>query len=146
GRAGWVYLIATPAGAAALVAMFLLIGKSAGSYDFAAFAGAGALGAGSAAVVFALALVGFGAKAGFVPLHVWLPEAHAAAPSHVSAVMSGVLIKMGLYGVLRTLLLLGSPPPWIGPLLLGIGLVSAVTGIALASYQRDMKRVLAYSS
>ena len=94
---------------------------------------------------FVLALVGFGVKAGFVPLHVWLPEAHAAAPSHVSALMSGVLIKLGLYGLLRALTFL-APARWWGPLLLALGVIGGLLGISLALYQRDMKRVLAYSS
>src|SRR5439155_4088255 len=99
-----------------------------------------------AGVVFILALIGFGAKAGFVPFHVWLPEAHAAAPSHVSALMSGVMIKMGLYGVLRVLTFLGPPAAWWGPTLAILGLITALVGIALALHQRDVKRVLAYSS
>jgi formate hydrogenlyase subunit 3/multisubunit Na+/H+ antiporter MnhD subunit len=95
--------------------------------------------------VLVLALVGFGVKAGIVPLHVWLPEAHAAAPSHVSALMSGVLIKLGLYGILRALTFL-APARWPGPVLLSLGIVGGLLGISLALYQRDMKRVLAYSS
>lgn len=144
-RAGWVYLIASHVAATALVAFFLVFGRAAHGFDFDALRAASPT-PGVTAILIVLALVGFGIKAGFVPLHVWLPEAHAAAPSHVSAVMSGVLIKMGLYGVLRTVLLLGGPPAWIGPLLAGIGLLGALTGITLASYQRDLKRVLAYSS
>jgi len=144
-RAGWVYLIASHVAGAVLVAFFLVFGQQAHGFDFDALRAASPTPPVTALLV-VLALVGFGIKAGFVPLHVWLPEAHAAAPSHVSAIMSGVLIKMGLYGVLRTVLLLRAPPAWIGPLLAGIGLVGAVTGITLASYQRDMKRVLAYSS
>ena len=97
-RAGWVYLVATHVGTAALIAMFAVLARGAGSYDFAAFGASAPLGAATALIVFVLALIGFGAKAGLVPLHVWLPEAHAAAPSHVSAVMSGVLLKMGIYG------------------------------------------------
>jgi len=143
-RAGWVYLIASHVGAAALVAFFLVLGRQAHDFDFDALRAASPAPLVSA-LLMVLALVGFGIKAGFVPLHVWLPEAHAAAPSHVSAVMSGVLIKVGLYGVLRMVLLLHTPA-WTGPLLAAIGLVGAVVGITLASYQRDMKRVLAYSS
>jgi formate hydrogenlyase subunit 3/multisubunit Na+/H+ antiporter MnhD subunit len=144
-RAGWVYLIASHIAGAALVALFLAFGGQAHGFDFETFRAASP---DSPVVVLLtlLALTGFGIKAGFVPLHVWLPEAHASAPSHVSALMSGVLIKMGLYGILRTLLLFEAPPSWIGPLLAGVGLAGATIGIALASYQRDMKRVLAYSS
>src|SRR5207244_12072913 len=101
--------------------------------------------AGWAALVFALALVGFGAKAGFVPFHVWLPEAHPAAPSHVSALMSGVMIKMGLYGLLRVMTFLGPPAPWWGLTLAGLGLLTAIVGISLALSLRDIKRGLAYS-
>jgi formate hydrogenlyase subunit 3/multisubunit Na+/H+ antiporter MnhD subunit len=144
-RAGWVYLIASHIVAALLIALFLVFGAQAHGFDFESFRAASPAPAVLALLV-VLALTGFGIKAGFVPLHVWLPEAHASAPSHVSALMSGVLIKMGLYGVLRMLLLLDALPSWIGPLLVCIGLASATTGIALASYQRDMKRVLAYSS
>src|SRR5271166_4004939 len=100
-KAGWVYLIATHLGVAFLFLAFVLLGRSAGSLEFEAFRATPALGPGSAGLIFLIALVGFGAKAGFVPFHVWLPEAHPAAPSHVSALMSGVMIKMGLYGILR---------------------------------------------
>ena len=102
--------------------------------------------AGPAGLIFVLALIGFGAKAGFVPFHVWLPEAHPAAPSHVSALMSGVMIKMGLYGLLRVVSFIGPPAPWWGLTLAALGLLTALVGISLALYQRDMKRVLAYSS
>src|SRR5208283_1489793 len=89
---------------------------------------------------------GFGFKAGIMPLHVWLPGAHANAPSHVSAVMSGVMIKMGVYGILRVLFLLPPPPAWWGGVLLALGAATAVGGIAFANVQADLKRVLAYSS
>jgi formate hydrogenlyase subunit 3/multisubunit Na+/H+ antiporter MnhD subunit len=145
-RAGWVYLIATHLGAAFLFATFLLISRRAGALDFAAFSAVQESDAGWAGLTFVLALVGFGAKAGLVPFHVWLPEAHPAAPSHVSALMSGVMIKMGLYGLLRVLSFLGPPAPWWGPTLAAFGLVTGVVGIALALHQRDLKRALAYSS
>ncbi len=100
-----------------------------------------------AAVAFLLALVGFGAKAGLVPMHVWLPEAHPAAPSPVSALMSGVMLKTAIYGVLRvTFDLLGEPEWWWGLIPLGIGLFSAIYGVVFAAAQTDMKRLLAYSS
>jgi formate hydrogenlyase subunit 3/multisubunit Na+/H+ antiporter MnhD subunit len=82
--------------------------------------------------LFVFALIGFGAKAGFVPWHVWLPEAHPAAPSHVSAIMSGVMIKMGLYGILRITTFLGEPAAWWGPTLIVIGLAGGLVGISLA--------------
>jgi len=139
-RAGWVYLIAAHIGVACLFAMFLLLGRASGSLQFAAFTTPTA-----PTLVFLLALVGFGVKAGVVPLHVWLPEAHAAAPSHVSALMSGVLIKMGIYGLLRVMTFLPFSSRW-GPTLMWLGLAGALVGISLALYQRDLKRVLAYSS
>jgi hydrogenase-4 component B len=145
-RAGWIYLIATHLGVIFLFSAFLLLAQHAGSSDFARFRAMPVLGAGWAGLLFVLALVGFGAKAGLVPFHVWLPEAHPAAPSHVSAVMSGVMIKMGLYGLLRMITFLGPPAFWWGPLLAAIGLITALVGVALAIQQRDMKRALAYSS
>jgi formate hydrogenlyase subunit 3/multisubunit Na+/H+ antiporter MnhD subunit len=143
-RAGWVYLIAGHIGVAFLLALLLLLGRNAGGLAFASFAARPAGGA-FGLLIFLLSILGFGVKAGVVPLHVWLPEAHAAAPSHVSALMSGVLIKLGLYGILRTLTFL-EPSRWPGPLLLGLGVAGGLLGISLALYQRDMKRALAYSS
>lgn len=147
--AGWIYLVATHVGGLFLLAFFLALGRHAGSLDFDQFMAAGRaapLAPVAAGTVFLLALIGFGTKAGLVPLHIWLPEAHPAAPSHVSALMSGVMIKMGVYGLLRTLMFLGGPAAWWGPLLAALGLAGALTGIALALFQRDMKRTLAYSS
>jgi len=141
-RAGRTYLIATHLGTGALLVLFLLLGQSSGSLDFADLGP----GAGSLTLLFVLAMIGFGTKAGFVPLHVWLPEAHPASPSHVSALMSGVMIKTGLYGLLRILTWLGPPPPAWGWALLEVGVVSAVGGVLLALAQHDLKRVLAYSS
>jgi hydrogenase-4 component B len=145
-RAGWIYLVATHLGVVFLFATFLLLGRQAGSLEFDAFHKMPARDAGWSGLIFVLALIGFGAKAGFVPFHVWLPEAHPAAPSHVSALMSGVMIKMGLYGILRVLTFLGPPAPWWGLTLSALGLLTAIIGISLALQQRDMKRVLAYSS
>lgn len=140
------YLVASHLGAAALFALFLLLGGAAGSLRFEAFAPLRAGGAVPAALLFVLALVGFGTKAGLVPLHVWLPEAHPAAPSHVSALMSGVLVKMGVYGILRIVTFLPPPPAWEGLLLAGVGLGGAIAALVLALGQRDLKRVLAYST
>ncbi len=145
-RAGMTYLIASQLGVAFLFAMFALLGHSAGSFNFDSFAGNVPAGGSLAGICFLLAVVGFGTKAGFVPLHIWLPDAHPAAPSHVSALMSGVMIKMGIYGLLRTLLFLGSPPAWWGALLVGIGIVTGISGVLHALTQRDIKRLLAYSS
>jgi formate hydrogenlyase subunit 3/multisubunit Na+/H+ antiporter MnhD subunit len=146
--AGWVYMIATHLGGAFLLLTFVLLGWHAdnASLTFEAFRSMPTLDPAWTGVLFVLALVGFGAKAGFVPFHVWLPEAHAAAPSHVSALMSGVMIKMGLYGLLRVLTFLGPPEPWWGSTLAILGLLTALIGISLALQQRDIKRVLAYSS
>ena len=98
-EAGLTYLVATHLGTAFLLAFFVLLAGSAGSLDFAAIASAP--NPASADALFLLAVVGFGTKAGFMPLHVWLPEAHSAAPTHVSAVMSGAMVKVGIYGLVR---------------------------------------------
>lgn len=132
-RAGWIYVVAAHVGTAVLIVLFVLMGSG-------SWAGT------HAGVLFVLALVGFGVKAGLVPLHVWLPEAHPAAPSHVSALMSGVMIKTGVYGIMRTLVLLGEPQAWWGWSLIGVGVVTGVVGAMHAIVQRDMKRMLAYSS
>jgi len=145
-RAGWIYLIATHLGVAFLLFAFMLLVRQAGSLEFEAYRWMPALGTSGASAIFVLAAIGFGAKAGFVPFHVWLPEAHPAAPSHVSALMSGVMIKMGFYGMFRMLTFLGRPVAWWGPTIAAFGLLTGVVGISLALEQRDMKRTLAYSS
>jgi hydrogenase-4 component B len=146
--AGWTYLVATHIGTAFLLVMFVLIGRKVGSLDFDQFEKlSGAPKAfGGASLLFLLAIIGFGTKAGFMPLHVWLPEAHPAAPSHVSALMSGVMIKTGIYGLVRILTFLGPPPLWWGWLLVGIGLSSGILGVLFALAQHDLKRLLAYHS
>ena len=141
-RAGWTYLVAMHLGTAFLLVLFLLLGRDSGSLDFDRFS----VGPGTAGVAFLLAIVGFGTKAGFIPVHVWLPEAHPAAPSHVSAVMSGVMIKTGIYGLLRTLTFLGPMPAWWGWTLLATGVVSGILGVLFALAQHDLKRLLAYHS
>ena len=140
-QAGWTYLVATHIGTAFLLAMFFLLGGPNNSMDFDKFSAGGQGG-----VIFLLAVIGFGTKAGFIPLHTWLPEAHPAAPSHVSAVMSGIMIKTGIYGLVRTLVFLGAPAEWWGWVLVGIGVVSGVLGVLLALAQHDLKRLLAYHS
>ncbi|HET8542422.1 MAG TPA: proton-conducting transporter membrane subunit [Anaeromyxobacter sp.] len=140
------YLVASHLGTAFVFGLFLALGAAAGSLRFESFAALRGPGALPAGLLFALAVVGFGTKAGLVPLHVWLPEAHPAAPSHVSALMSGVLVKMGVYGILRTLTFLPPPALWQGLLLAAAGLGGALAGLALALGQRDLKRVLAYST
>ena len=145
GAAGFTYLIASHIGVVFLFVLFGVLVRHAGSLDFTAFAATPLAGA-EATLGFGLALVGFGIKAGVWPLHGWLPEAHPAAPTPVSALMSGVMIKMGIYGLLRTLLFLGPPPTWWGATLVAIGAVSALAGVLLALAQHDLKRLLAYHS
>ena len=144
-RAGAVYLLATHAGSAMLLIFFSLLVAETGSYLFPA---GGALSAGAplAMAMAVSAFIGFGAKAGIMPLHIWLPSAHANAPSHVSAMMSGVMLKMGLYGLLRALSFFHDIPLSWGVFLVAAGIISALLGIAAAVAQRDLKRLLACSS
>ncbi len=144
--AGRTYLIATHLGTAFLLGFFIVLGHPAGSLDFAAIAGAAVPDPATAGLLFLLALVGFGTKAGLMPLHVWLPDAHPVAPSHVSAVMSAVMVKTGIYGIVRALTLLPAAPAWWGWLLIAIGTLSGIGGILFALAQRDLKRLLAYST
>jgi hydrogenase-4 component B len=145
-QAGLLYLIVTHTATLALFALFALWGARARDLTFDALAAAGPSLPGQGAAVLALALFAFGLKAGVVPLHFWLPEAHAAAPSHVSALFSGVMIKTGIYGLLRVLLLLGGAPAWWGWTVLSLGVVSGVLGVLWALTQHDLKRLLAYHS
>ncbi|HOA06117.1 MAG TPA: proton-conducting transporter membrane subunit [Candidatus Fermentibacter daniensis] len=146
-RAGWIYLITTHIGAAFLFVMFMLAGNGT-SLDFFSINVAGNLRADQtlANTIFLLALAGFGTKAGLVPTHIWLPEAHPAAPSHVSAVMSGVMIKTGIYGLFRIISMIGAPPLWWGWTLVVIGSASGILGVLFALAQHDLKRLLAYHS
>jgi hydrogenase-4 component B len=143
--AGWLYLAASHGATLTLFAMFAVLYGLTGSYDLVPLS-ASVVSPAAATVIFLLALAGFGLKAGIMPLHFWLPSAHAMAPSHVSAVMSGVLIKTGIYGLVRMTSLLPQPPLWWGGLLLALGVVSAVLGVAFALGQHDLKRLLAYHS
>ncbi|HIJ96540.1 MAG TPA: hydrogenase [Desulfuromonadales bacterium] len=144
-RAGTVYLIATHTGSAALYVLFSLLAAQSGSFLLPAAGSLSALP--PLAMMIAMAtFIGFGAKAGIMPLHIWLPSAHANAPSHVSAMMSGVMLKMGLYGIFRTLTFFHDPPLIWGMVLTVAGISSALLGIAFAVAQRDMKRLLACSS
>lgn len=145
-RAGMVYLIASHIGVVFLFILFTIFARHGGDFSFAALASAGPLSSSLANACFLLALVGFGSKAGFWLLHTWLPEAHPAAPSHVSATMSGVMIKMGIYGLLRALTFLGTPPAWWGITLIVVGALSGVLGVLHALAQHDLKRLLAYHS
>jgi hydrogenase-4 component B len=141
--AGFLYLAATHTGTLALFGMFALLG---GPACLVRLPAAGSLPAAGGTVIFLLALFGFGFKAGVMPLHIWLPPAHAAAPSQVSALMSGVMIKTGIYGLFRIILLFREIPAWWGWLILVLGLVSGIMGVVLAIAQHDLKRLLAYHS
>jgi hydrogenase-4 component B len=144
-EAGWIYLVATHVATLCLFALFALLRAGSGSFALVPIR-AENLTPGMATAIFTLALVGFGVKAGIMPLHVWLPSSHAIAPSHVSAIMSGVIIKMGIYGLFRTTAILPNPPLWWGVVVLSLGVVSGVLGVAFAVGQHDLKRLLAYHS
>ncbi len=144
-KAGTIYLLATHSGTMALFALFSLLHRVTGSFLLPAPHSL-STSVTLEAVILVTALIGFGGKAGLMPLHFWLPGAHANAPSHVSAMMSGLMLKMGVYGILRTVLLFVDLPGWFGWLLLVLGGWSALNGIALAAGQRDLKRLLACSS
>lgn len=145
-RAGYIYLVMASFGTLALLLAFGLLAGPAGGYEFAAMRGA-IHAAWLPGLVLVLVLLGAGSKAGLVPLHVWLPLAHPAAPSHVSALMSGVMTKVAVYGFIRIVFdLLGTPVWWWSIVVLVLGSVTAVLGILHAVLQRDLKRLLAYST
>jgi formate hydrogenlyase subunit 3/multisubunit Na+/H+ antiporter MnhD subunit len=139
--AGLLYLASAHIATAALLAFVLLL-SAGGNFQIDAIHA----GAASSGVLFVLMLLGFGTKAGLFPLHVWLPDAHSAAPSHVSALMSAVMITMGFYGLARFSALIGPPAPWWGFVLIVLGVLGALGGILFALAQSDVKRVLAYST
>jgi formate hydrogenlyase subunit 3/multisubunit Na+/H+ antiporter MnhD subunit len=144
-RAGYLYLVMACFGTLALLLAFGLLAGPNGGYDFAAIR-VGETTPGLAALALILALLGTGSKAGIVPLHVWLPLAHPAAPSHVSALMSGVMTKVAVYGFIRIVFdLLGEPVLWWwGGVVLALGGITAVLGVLYALMQHDLKRLLAY--
>ncbi|HET7718176.1 MAG TPA: hydrogenase 4 subunit B [Bauldia sp.] len=145
-RAGYVYILMASAGMMALLLAFGILAGSAGGYAFASIRTAD-LSPAFAALAAGLALAGAGSKAGLVPLHVWLPLAHPAAPSHVSALMSGVMTKVAVYAFIRIVFdLIGEPAWWWSVPILAIGGVTAVLGVLYATMQDDTKRVLAYST
>lgn len=145
-RAGFIYLLVAHVGAISILLCFGVLQANTGDYTFANMR-AQSLSPFWASAAFGMAVVGFGAKAGMFPLHVWLPEAHPAAPSPVSALMSGIMLKTAIYGLLRmTLDLLPAGPWWWGGILLALGLLTALFGVVFATVQTDMKRLLAYSS
>jgi len=143
-RAGINYLIQMHIGALFLISAFIILHIKTGSYDFEAlqkyFYQCLNI------PMFLLFFIGFGIKAGFMPLHTWLPHAHPAAPTHVSAVMSGVMIKLGIYGILRVAIYLQTDVLWIGIMVLIISIISGIGGVAWAIVQHDMKKLLAYHS
>jgi formate hydrogenlyase subunit 3/multisubunit Na+/H+ antiporter MnhD subunit len=143
-RAGYIYLVMASFGTLALLLTFGLLAGPDGGYAFAEIRNAHPSAA-LAALVLILALVGAGSKAGLVPLHVWLPLAHPAAPSHVSALMSGVMTKVAVYGFVRIVFdLLGPPAWWWSIVVLALGGITAVMGVLYALMQHDLKRLLAY--
>lgn len=143
--AGIYYLVAMHVSVLFIMAGFAGGSLLAGNFHFAAIEAA-TKGSGAATIIFVLLFAGFAIKAGFVPFHTWLPVAHPAAPSHVSGLMSGVMIKIGIYGILRALTVTGIPGPAVSYGVLAIGAVSALLGILYAIAQQDIKRTLAYSS
>ncbi len=144
-EAGWIYLVVTHTATLCLFGIFALLRAGSGSFLIAPLE-PDALTPGVATAIFVLSLVGFGSKAGIMPLHIWLPSAHAVAPSHVSAIMSGVNIKVATYGLIRVMSLMPAPPLAWGAIVLALGVVSGVLGVALAIGQHDLKRLLAYHS
>ena len=141
---GYVYLLTTRLGTLCLFAMFALLGSAAGTLDMDGWTAA--LASPLRDAIFLLGLAGFGFKAGVMPLHIWLPGAHARAPSQISALMSGALIKTGIYGLVRLTSLCAEPPLWWGYSLVALGAVSGVLGVGFAIAQHDLKRLLAYHS
>lgn len=146
--AGFFYIVMTHLGTAFIIAAFFLLFQSTGSLEFDAFRGQGQLLPDVLkSLVFLAAFTGFGAKAGIVPLHGWLPEAHPVAPSNISALMSAVMLKTAIYGMLRFFFdFLGQGPWWWGGTVLLIGGVTALVGVLYALMEKDIKRLLAYSS
>lgn len=148
-KAGFLYLVMTHIGTVFLATAFFLLYKVTGSFQFSDFHTLiENVPQFTRDIIFVLAFIGFGSKAGVVPFHIWLPEAHPAAPSHISALMSGVMIKIAIYGIVRIVfdLLGGSIEIWWGSLVLIIGTLSAIIGALYSLMQHDLKRLLAYSS
>ena len=144
GRAAYLYLLISHIGAVGILLAFGVMAGSSGDYTFDAMRDFSTNGYWPT-VAFLLALFGFGTKAGLLPLHVWLPEAHPVAPSPVSAMMSGIILKTAVYGMLRVAFdLLHVQLGWWGIVLLVTGLASALFGVIFATVQTDMKRLLAY--
>jgi len=146
-RAGFIYLIMTHAGTAFIMLSFLVLFHFSGSFSFGSFRALGNIPAFYKSLAFVFALIGFGTKAGIVPLHVWLPRAHPAAPSNISALMSGVMVKTAIYMMVRMVFeFLGGGFAWWGLAILAIGTISALLGVLYALAEQDIKRLLAYST
>ncbi|MCL4402131.1 MAG: hydrogenase 4 subunit B [Acidobacteria bacterium] len=147
-KAGTLFLIMSHAGTGLLLIAFLLLASAAGTLDFSHFhLLASTLPPWEQGTVFLLFFLGFGVKAGIIPLHIWLPAAHPVAPSNISAVMSGIVIKTGIYGMARVFFdFFGTPPLWAGTLVLAVGVISALLGVLYALMEHDLKRLLAYHS
>src|SRR4051812_47580368 len=147
-RAAMVFFIMSHAGSGLLLAGFLVLAAFTGTMDFARLhLLASQLPFGAQNAVFLLFFAGFGVKSGIVPLHIWLPDAHPVAPSNISALMSGIVIKTGIYGMARVFFdFYGPPPLWAGTLVLAVGVVSALIGVLYALQEHDLKRLLAYHS
>lgn len=145
-KAGIKYLVYMHLSVIFLIAMFAILVNYSGSLDFSDFPKVLIQSRGFANTVFILGFIGFGIKAGFVPFHNWLPDAHPAAPSHVSGIMSGVMIKTGIYGILRIISLMGVPSKFVSYMVLIIAVISLLYGILYAITPHDLKKLLAYSS
>lgn len=145
-RAGFLYFVSTHTATLAIFVLFSILGHAAGTLDFDGIRSAMPPTESQSGLLLLLALIGFGMKAGIAPFHIWLQEAHPAAPSHVSAVMSGIVIKVGIYGFLRLIWLLRSVPDFWAIILIFAGIVSGVGGVLFALAQHDLKRLLAYHS
>jgi len=147
-KAGSLYFYMTHIGTAFIILAFLLLYRSVGSLDFDVIkSNIGLISPLSQSLIFIFALIGFGTKAGIIPLHIWLPSAHPAAPSHVSALMSGVMIKTGIFMLIRLFLdIFPGGPLWWGITILAIGAISSVLGVLYALSEHDIKKLLAYHS
>jgi len=147
-QGGLLYILMSRGGTGMLFIGFLLLASAAGSTDFRAMHAIGEkLPATAGGLAFLLLFLGFGVKAGIIPLHIWLPAAHPVAPSNISALMSGIMIKTGIYGMARVFFdFYGALPAWAGMMVLLVGVVSAVLGVLYALMEHDLKRLLAYHS
>lgn len=147
-RAGLFYAVMTHIGTAFIIALFFILYRATGRMDFEGMkAGIAGVPADAKSIVFLFALIGFGTKAGIIPLHTWIPRAYPVAPPHVAALMSGLMVKMGIYGIIRICMdVMGQGPEWWGITVIAVGAVSALMGILYAIIENELKLFLAYSS